>query len=127
MRRRPRPRIPRSTEPMRAPRRAAILAVLLAATGLAGPGVASAHDELLVQLDHLAQAEALAPRVPGPFLARAGDLHAAAGRRLEAESQWSKALLLIEQDRRPIPNRALQDLKRQFEAALSANATGAGR
>ncbi len=93
---------------------------LLAADLEAGAGDVPAA---LARLDRLA----LRAERKAAILARAGDLYAAAGRRLEAQAQWSAALRLIDQDRRPIPNRAAQDLRRQLEAALSANAPEAGR
>lgn len=80
-------------------------------------------EAAVARLDRLAQRAERKEAI----LARAGDLYAAAGRRLEAEAQWSAALRLIDLDRRPVPNRAAQNLKRQLEAALSANAAGTAR
>jgi tetratricopeptide (TPR) repeat protein len=89
--------------------------VFLAADLDAALGRVDAGVERLARLaDRAARREAI--------LARAGDLYAAAGRRLEAEAEWSKALRLLSQDRRGMASRSAQDLKRQLEAALSAGA-----
>lgn len=61
------------------------------------------------------------------ILTRAGDLCAAAGQRLEAEARWSEALRLLDQDRRGTTSREAQSLRRQLEAALSANTAEPGR
>ena len=74
-------------------------------------------DAAVARLDRLA---ALAAR-KAAILARAGDLYAAAGRRLDAEDRWSEAIRLIDQDHTTTSRRAVEDLRRQLEVALSAN------
>ena len=76
-------------------------------------------DAAVARLDRLAT---LAAR-KAAILARAGDLYAVAGRRLEAEVRWSEAIRLIDQDHSATSRRAVEDLRRQLEAALSANST----
>jgi tetratricopeptide (TPR) repeat protein len=83
----------------------------LAAEFEAGAG---AVDSAVARLDRLS---ARADR-KAAILARAGDLYAASGRRLDAEARWSQALLLIDQDHTYPSREAVENLRRQLESAL---------